>query len=108
MPHLPLSAFKALVREQYFMLLIDQQSALAAIPAMLPAERESRIKALDLLRQILAARGEIAGEVAQRLQLINHLFGLEPDRPAASSASPPPRTAKTEHKKAEAEHKKAS
>jgi hypothetical protein len=108
MPHLPLSAFKALVREQYFMLLIDQQSSLAAIPAMLPADRESRIKALDLLRQILAARGEIAGDVEQRLQRINHLFGLELDRAAASSAGPPPRTAKTEHKKAEAEHKKAS
>ena len=33
---LPLSAFKALVRDQFNMLLIDQEAALAAIPALLP------------------------------------------------------------------------
>ena len=32
---MPLSEFKALVREQYFMLLIDQGASLAAIPSML-------------------------------------------------------------------------
>ena len=32
MPALPLAAFKALVREQFYMLLIDQDAALAAIP----------------------------------------------------------------------------
>ena len=37
---LPLAEFKAMVREQFFMLLIDQDAALAAIPAMLPADAE--------------------------------------------------------------------
>ena len=37
---LPLAEFKALVREQFFMLLIDQEAALAAIPALLPADAE--------------------------------------------------------------------
>jgi uncharacterized protein DUF3141 len=95
MPHLSLSAFKALVREQYFMLLIDQQAALAAIPAMLPPERESRLQALDLLRKILAARGEVTGEIAQRLQHVSYLFGIEPDRAAAAPASPSPTAAAT-------------
>ena len=33
-----LSEFKAMVREQFYMLLLDSETALAAIPAMLPAE----------------------------------------------------------------------
>ena len=37
MPRLTLQAFKALVREQYFMLLIDEAAALAAIPSLLPS-----------------------------------------------------------------------
>ncbi len=39
---LTLSQFKAMVREQFFMLLIDQEAALAAIPALLPPSAEER------------------------------------------------------------------
>ena len=35
-PRLSLAEFKALVREQFYLLLIDQEAALAAIPKMLP------------------------------------------------------------------------
>ena len=35
---IPLSAFKALVREQFNMLLLDHEAALAAIPSMLPSD----------------------------------------------------------------------
>ena len=100
LPKLSLSGFKALVREQFFMLLIDQQAALAAIPAMLPADRESRIQALDLLRQILTARGDLSGEVVQRLQHISYLFGIEPDHAAAAPPSPSPTAATIEQRKA--------
>ncbi len=34
----PLATFKATVREQFYMLLLDAEGALAAIPSMLPAE----------------------------------------------------------------------
>ena len=46
---LSLAAFKALVREQFNMLHIDQDAALAAIPSMLPADAETRAKAFDLI-----------------------------------------------------------
>jgi Protein of unknown function (DUF3141) len=76
-PRPTLAQFKALVREQYFMLLIDQEAALGAIPDLLPSDRQQRRKALAALCQVLSARGEITGEAADRLQRIARLFGVE-------------------------------
>jgi pimeloyl-ACP methyl ester carboxylesterase len=73
---IPLSAFKALVREQYNMLLIDGEGALAAIPAMLPPDAESRRTALDLIRQVLGARGELSADDKKRLDEVTRLFGV--------------------------------
>ncbi|MBV8838163.1 MAG: DUF3141 domain-containing protein, partial [Alphaproteobacteria bacterium] len=56
---MPLAQFKAMVREQFNILLIDQDAALAAIPAMLPEDAETRNMALALIRQVLSARGEL-------------------------------------------------
>ena len=41
----PIAEFKRLFREQFNMLLIDQEAALAAIPSMLPPDAETREKA---------------------------------------------------------------
>ena len=41
MPALSLSEFKALVREQFFMLLIDPEAAIAALPSLLPEDMEA-------------------------------------------------------------------
>ncbi len=43
---LALSQFKALVREQFFLLLLDEEAAIQAIPKMLPASLDERRKAL--------------------------------------------------------------
>ena len=48
MPSLPLSAFKSLVREQFYMLLIDREACLAALPALVPPESDTRRKILSL------------------------------------------------------------
>jgi pimeloyl-ACP methyl ester carboxylesterase len=77
MPRLTLSEFKGMVREQYFMLLIDLDAALAAIPNMLPHNPDQRRRSFAALCEILRARGEIAGEAAQRLERIAELFGVE-------------------------------
>ena len=74
MPRLPLPAFKKLIREQYFMLLIDEEAALAAIPALLPASAEKRQKCVAVLRDILSARGQLAGEVLERFTRVAELF----------------------------------
>ncbi len=55
---LTLAQFKAMVREQFFMLLIDQEAALAAIPALLPPGADERQAALAAIRDVISASGE--------------------------------------------------
>jgi pimeloyl-ACP methyl ester carboxylesterase len=81
MQRLPLRDFKALVREQFFMLLIDEQAALAAIPSMLPSGADSRREALALLRQVVSARGSLSGEAATRMERVVRMFEGD-ERPA--------------------------
>jgi pimeloyl-ACP methyl ester carboxylesterase len=74
---LTLTKFKAIVREQFYMLLLDTEGALSAIPSMLPAEPENRQKAFDLIKEVLSARGELSADDRERLQRIGRLFGKE-------------------------------
>jgi pimeloyl-ACP methyl ester carboxylesterase len=90
-PHLPLDEFKALVRAQFSMLLIDTDASIATIPAMLPPEPRSRLKALELLKQVIGARGEMPAESARRFEQIERLFKAGPNRPVVSPANIEPR-----------------
>jgi hypothetical protein len=74
--NMPLSEFKALVREQFAMLLIDQQGALAALPSLLPPDAESRSEAFDAVKQVMEARGETSAEDEKRLSEIGRLYGI--------------------------------
>ena len=83
MPALPLSEFKTLVREQYFMLLIDPEAAIAALPSLLPEDMEVRRKAIAVIRQVLAARGGLSGEAEARMQRIARIFAPDGETGAA-------------------------
>jgi hypothetical protein len=72
-----LTEFKAIVREQFYMLLLDTEGALSAIPSMLPSDPEARQKALDAIKNVLSARGELTADDRERLQRIGRLFGKE-------------------------------
>jgi len=74
---IPLSEFKTLIRDQYFMLLIDEEASLAAIPSMLPSEAETRSKAFDVIKEVMAAVGKLSPEDEKRLREIGGLFGVE-------------------------------
>ncbi len=63
-----LAEFKALIREQFLMLLMDQEEALEAIPNLPPADEDARRKGLAALHEVLSARGEMSGEAADRWQ----------------------------------------
>ena len=74
-----LSELKALVREQFHILLIDESAALEAIPAMLPADRDARAKAFNVVQQMLGARGDLSDVDERRLKEVSRLFGLDRD-----------------------------
>ena len=74
---LPLADFKALVRDQYFMLLIDSPAAVAALHSMLPNEPELRTKAFELIKQVIEVGGALPPEGQTRLQEIATLFGCD-------------------------------
>jgi hypothetical protein len=58
------------------MLLIDQESALEAIPSMLPSDAQTRTQAFDLVKQVLEERGDISVEDHKRLREVESLFGM--------------------------------
>jgi pimeloyl-ACP methyl ester carboxylesterase len=72
-----LSAFKATVREQFDMLLIDTEAALAAIPSMLPSDTATRQRAFDLICEVLSARGQHSSEDLKRIRRIGGLFDTD-------------------------------
>jgi pimeloyl-ACP methyl ester carboxylesterase len=74
---LTLAEFKMLVREQFFMLLLDREAALAAIPKLLPDNMDERRKAFAAIEDVLAASARISGEVSKRLKQVAGLFGLD-------------------------------
>jgi pimeloyl-ACP methyl ester carboxylesterase len=74
---MPLSQFKTLVREQYFMLLIDKEASLAAIPSMLSPDTETRSKAFELIKEVMGAVGKLSAEDEKRLREVGGLFGVE-------------------------------
>ncbi|NRP22124.1 hypothetical protein LPJGGPFB_05383 [Ensifer adhaerens] len=83
---LDLAAFKAVMREQYFMLLIDEDAALAALPALLPEAMEERRSAFAALREVLEASGAVTGVAAERLQRVATLFRLGGEPPVSITA----------------------
>ncbi len=82
-----LAEFKTLVREQFFMLLLDQEAALAAIPTMLPQDIEARRHVFAAIRDVLSAAGEISGETRTRLDRIAGLFGIGEGAPEEQRSS---------------------
>ncbi len=90
---LNLSAFKALVREQYYILLNDEAAALAAIPTMLPKEIDERRAALEVLRGVLEASGTLNDAAAERFQRVTDLFDLGKEEVSSEPTPMPTRTA---------------
>jgi hypothetical protein len=82
---LTLAQFKAIVREQFFMLLLEPEASLAAIPKLLPPSEDERRAGLAAIRDVLSASAEISGETAKRLDRVTQLFGLGGKRQAKAS-----------------------
>jgi pimeloyl-ACP methyl ester carboxylesterase len=82
-----LAQFKTTAREQFFLLLLEPEATLAAIPKLLPADVAERRKGLAAIRNALSAAGEISGEAAERMKKITALFETtEPGVPTIERA----------------------
>jgi len=68
---------RQLVREQFFLLLLDEEGALAALPRMLRSD-DDRKAALDMVRQVLSARSEMNEERRTRLGRVETILKASP------------------------------
>ena len=94
-----LAQFKAMGREQFFLLLLEPEATLAAIPKLLPSDLAERRKGLAAIRNVLSSSGEIAGETAERLKRVAALFGLD-EQPSGTGAEKVPFAPSTDKAKA--------
>ena len=83
-----LSTFKAIVREQFSLLRLNEERAIAAIPKLLPDDPKACSDAIENIRQVIAATGEPGKEVKERLRRIESLFKfrLSPERSTTTRA----------------------
>ena len=70
--------FKEIVKEQYLILLLDPERAIAALPKLLPGNRRQCEEALALVRRVLAARGALPEEGRRRLERVETMFAGPP------------------------------
>ena len=73
---LPLSQLREIIKEQVFLMQLDEDRALAALPTLLPTEPERRT-ALDIVRRILEAHGPLHPDELARLRQMEVRLGLE-------------------------------
>ncbi len=83
-----LAEFKLDLREQYLMLLLDEQRALEAIPVLLQGHEKEASLLLEYLREVVTADGEVSEEGQRRLLRMERLFA---PRPMAETGEARPR-----------------
>ena len=84
--HLTLAEFKAILRDQGFLLLLDPVAAIAALPVLIP-DAESRRWTVSAVREVMSASGGVSGEVAVRLQHVASLLQIDADDSLRASMS---------------------
>nr|WP_163503541.1 DUF3141 domain-containing protein [Halomonas socia] len=90
-PGLKLADFKALVRDQFFILKLDRTRALAAIPTLLASCSNAEIdEHLEHLEHVLAASGPQAEGVNERLEEVRGYFAAARPAPAPKPAAAAP------------------
>jgi hypothetical protein len=73
---------RELVREQFLLLLLDEAEALAALPRMLRTDKD-RTAAVDMVRKVLSAKGELGEERRTRLARVEAILSASPAAPSA-------------------------
>jgi pimeloyl-ACP methyl ester carboxylesterase len=82
-PNITMAHYKAVVREQWAILTLDEAAALKALPKLLPSDVAKRRAMFEKIKEIRTAAGELEGEAKRRFEEVRRLFNLEA-RPAAA------------------------
>jgi hypothetical protein len=81
-----LAQMKEIVRQQYSLVRLDEERAIATLPGLVGDDGAQRKVVLDAVRQVLAARGPLADEAKRRLARVEAL--LETKRGKAGQSEP--------------------
>ncbi|MDT0499385.1 MULTISPECIES: DUF3141 domain-containing protein [unclassified Halomonas] len=74
-PQLSLADFKCLMREQFFILKLDREAAIEALPTLLKGQSAEQIAAhLEHIEHVLSASGELSDSSVKRLEQVRELF----------------------------------
>ncbi len=87
-PDLTLADFKENVREQFFMILLDERRALATIPQLLAGHLNEGPELFAQIESVVTAAGKLGKEGQQRLKEIEKLF-ISPQKGAAKKTRAP-------------------
>ena len=72
-----MAQLKQLLKEQFLILRLDENRAVAAIPRLLPRNQEQRRQVLQGLRRMVEVHGPLSEEAGRRLARIEKLFDLK-------------------------------
>ena len=72
---LPLPAFKALVRDQFLMLLVDEKRAIATLPGLVQGHEAEARAIVTMIEQVARASGDLGEEAEARLRSVGKIFG---------------------------------
>jgi hypothetical protein len=81
---LTLEAFKTLLREQFFMLLLDEERAIESLPKLIEGHEREAAEVLEHIRQVVTASGTMTEESTARLEAVAAIFSP----PALMAAKP--------------------
>lgn len=76
-PDITFAHYKAVVREEWAKLVLDEQAALEALPRLLPADAAERLGMFEKIRTIAVAAGDLAPEARRRLCEMGALFSVK-------------------------------
>ena len=81
-PDVTFARYKAVVREEWAKLVLDEEAALEALPRLLPADAAQRSEMFEKIRAIAVAAGDLDAEAHRRLCQMEALFSAKARLPA--------------------------